>query len=140
MGSHAAHVLAAEYAARITGIVERDVVLFREDGIDIAALRAHLAQGGALAGFDGAAVRPVTHLIPLGAFEAGFHDPARLAGARATAAYVFMRSGRTGSAREGRASDRPHQPQRVVDRGMGVARRDGVADAEQGEPALGPAG
>ncbi|MFT3688594.1 Glu/Leu/Phe/Val family dehydrogenase [Paenirhodobacter sp.] len=60
VGSHAAHVLAEEYGAHITGIIERDVFLFREDGIDIAALRAHLAQGGALAGFGGAEVQPVT--------------------------------------------------------------------------------
>ncbi|MEG4642146.1 Glu/Leu/Phe/Val dehydrogenase [Paracoccus sp. APAP_BH8] len=60
VGSHAAHVLADEYGARITGIIERDVFLTRVEGIDIGALRTHLAQGGTLAEFGGADVQPVT--------------------------------------------------------------------------------
>ncbi|WP_207101630.1 Glu/Leu/Phe/Val family dehydrogenase [Paracoccus shandongensis] len=57
VGAHAAQVLATEYGSLITGIIERDVSLFNDAGIDVMALREHLARGGRMAEFNGAEVR-----------------------------------------------------------------------------------
>lgn len=54
VGSHAARFLSEEDGCRVVAIVERDVVLRNDDGIDIAALLAHQAATGSLAGFSGA--------------------------------------------------------------------------------------
>lgn len=58
VGSHAAQILQGEFGARIVGVIERDGSLFNDAGIDAAALKAHLAGGGALRDFPGATFEP----------------------------------------------------------------------------------
>lgn len=60
VGSYAALTLQSEYGARIIRIIERDVTLYREEGIDIPSLIEHRHVGGSLADFAGAEVTPVT--------------------------------------------------------------------------------
>lgn len=48
VGSHAALILSREFGATITGILERDGNLFDENGLDIPALVAHVAEGGTI--------------------------------------------------------------------------------------------
>ena len=54
VGQYAALILATEFGAKVTGILEREGALFNEDGIDIAALRAHHAAKGSFENFAGA--------------------------------------------------------------------------------------
>lgn len=54
VGQHAAFILATEFGAKITGILEREGALFNEAGIDIVALHAHRAAKGSFGDFAGA--------------------------------------------------------------------------------------
>lgn len=65
VGAHAASILQSEFGARIVGVIERAGSRFDEAGLDIAALRAHLAAGEPFA------------TAPTGRFEPA--DPAHLA-------------------------------------------------------------
>jgi glutamate dehydrogenase (NAD(P)+) len=58
VGAHLAQFLSTEDGAKIIAIIERDIVLTNPDGIDIAALLAHRARTGGLAGCAGAAAKP----------------------------------------------------------------------------------
>lgn len=60
VGSHAALFLSTEDRCRVTRIIERDVVLHNDDGIDIAALLRHRADTGGVTGFSGAFASPPT--------------------------------------------------------------------------------
>lgn len=57
VGFHAAHFLSAA-GARIVAIGERDGTAFNPDGIDVAALKAHMTATGSISGFAGAAIDP----------------------------------------------------------------------------------
>ena len=52
VGYHAAKFLSEEDGVRITGIVERDGALVNPDGIDVEAVKRHLASGWHLSTFD----------------------------------------------------------------------------------------
>jgi glutamate dehydrogenase (NAD(P)+) len=54
VGYHAAKFLSEEDGAKITGIIERDGALVNEAGLDVAAVKQHLAATGGLKGFAGA--------------------------------------------------------------------------------------
>lgn len=60
VGSHAARFLSREDGCKVTTIIERDIVLRNENGIDIAALQAHRDTTGGLEGFSGATFEPAT--------------------------------------------------------------------------------
>ena len=51
VGSHAALTLVREHGAKVIGVIERDGSLFEANGLDVAALIAHRANGGGLADF-----------------------------------------------------------------------------------------
>ena len=53
MGYHAALFLSQEDGAKITHVLERDGAVVNKDGIDIAALRAHIVETGSVRGFAG---------------------------------------------------------------------------------------
>lgn len=53
VGYHAAKFLQEEDDCRITAVIERDGAVYCEDGIDIEALRAHLAETGGVKGMAG---------------------------------------------------------------------------------------
>lgn len=53
VGYHAARILHQEDEARIVAVIERDGVVFNDQGLDIEALRTHLVQTGGLAGYTG---------------------------------------------------------------------------------------
>ncbi|HLT58156.1 MAG TPA: Glu/Leu/Phe/Val dehydrogenase [Limnochordales bacterium] len=54
VGYHAAKILAEEDGAKIIGIVEWDGALYDEKGLDVEAVKAHLAQHRGVKGFAGA--------------------------------------------------------------------------------------
>jgi len=54
VGYHAALFLSEEDGAKITGVIERDGAVVNENGINIAALRLHMAETGGVRGFEGA--------------------------------------------------------------------------------------
>ena len=54
VGYHAALFLAAEDGCRVTGILERDGAIHSEAGLDVEAVRAHVAETGGVSGFPGA--------------------------------------------------------------------------------------
>ena len=58
VGAHLAQFLSADDGAKIIAVIERDIVLYRPEGIDIAGLLAHREKTGGLAGFAGASARP----------------------------------------------------------------------------------
>lgn len=53
VGYHAALFLSQEDGAKITHVLERDGAVVNKDGIDIAALRAHIVETGSVRGFAG---------------------------------------------------------------------------------------
>ncbi len=53
VGYHAAKFLSEEDGAKITGIIERDGALYKEDGFDVEAVHAWLAKHGGVKGFPG---------------------------------------------------------------------------------------
>ncbi|MHA3977557.1 Glu/Leu/Phe/Val family dehydrogenase [Halovulum sp. GXIMD14794] len=54
VGYHAALFLSEDDGAVITGVIERDGAVVNEGGINIAALRLHMAETGGVRGFEGA--------------------------------------------------------------------------------------
>lgn len=60
VGAHLARFLTEDDGARVTAIIERDIVLYNPDGIDIAGLIAHRDRTGGLTGFSGATSGPPT--------------------------------------------------------------------------------
>ncbi|MSU89745.1 glutamate dehydrogenase [Rhodobacteraceae bacterium 2CG4] len=54
VGYHAALFLSEEDGALITGVIERDGAVVNESGLNIAALRLHMAETGGVRGFEGA--------------------------------------------------------------------------------------
>ena len=54
VGYHAALFLSTEDGCKVTAVIERDGAAVNPDGLDIAALRAHMTATGGLAGFAGA--------------------------------------------------------------------------------------
>jgi len=54
VGYHAAKFLSEEDGAKITTIIERDGALVSETGLDVEAVRAHIAETGGVRGFPGA--------------------------------------------------------------------------------------
>jgi glutamate dehydrogenase (NAD(P)+) len=54
VGYHAATFLQTEDHCLITGIIERDGALTNDDGIDVDAVRNHIAETGGVKGFEGA--------------------------------------------------------------------------------------
>ena len=54
VGYHAALFLSEEDGAKITGVIERDGAVVNENGLNIAALRLHMAETGGVRGFEGA--------------------------------------------------------------------------------------
>ena len=56
VGYHAALFLSTEDKAKIVTVIERDGVIRNGDGLDISALKAHMASGAPLAEFDGGEV------------------------------------------------------------------------------------
>ncbi|KXZ54119.1 hypothetical protein GPECTOR_5g220 [Gonium pectorale] len=53
LGSWAAQVLQQEMGAKIVGISCSETAVYNEDGLDVAAVRAHVARGGLLKDFPG---------------------------------------------------------------------------------------
>ena len=53
VGYHAAKFLSEEDGARITCIIERDGAVANPDGLDVEAVKAHLAETGGVRGFPG---------------------------------------------------------------------------------------
>ncbi len=53
VGYHAAKFLSREDGALITGVIERDGAITSEKGIDVDALKLHIAATGGVRGFDG---------------------------------------------------------------------------------------
>ncbi len=53
VGYHAAHFLSREDDCRIIAVIERDGAVVNEEGLDIDALRDHLAANGGVKGFHG---------------------------------------------------------------------------------------
>ncbi|GLC46010.1 hypothetical protein PLESTF_000745900 [Pleodorina starrii] len=53
LGSWAAQILQQEMGAKIVGVSCSETAVYNEDGLDIPALRAHVAQGGLLKDFPG---------------------------------------------------------------------------------------
>ena len=53
VGYHAAKFLSEEDGAKITGVIERDGAVTNEDGLDIEALREHIAANDGVKGFAG---------------------------------------------------------------------------------------
>lgn len=58
VGFHAARFLSLEDGCRITAVIERDGVIRNPDGLDIDALRGHLAHTGGVKGFAGGSFSP----------------------------------------------------------------------------------
>ena len=58
VGYHAAKFLSEEDGCRITCIIERDGAIMAEGGLDVEAVRAHIAQNGGVSGFPGASFEP----------------------------------------------------------------------------------
>lgn len=58
VGYHAAKFLSEEDGARITAIIERDGALISDNGLDVEAVRQHLAATGGLKGFPGVDYTP----------------------------------------------------------------------------------
>ncbi|NNU79957.1 Glu/Leu/Phe/Val dehydrogenase [Halovulum dunhuangense] len=54
VGYHAAQFLSEEDGARITAVIERDGAVIDEKGLNVAALRLHIAETGGVRGFPGA--------------------------------------------------------------------------------------
>jgi len=64
VGYHAARFLSTEDGAKITGIIERDGGLFKEEGFDVDAVRSYIAQHGGVKGFyDGEYVAEAARLL-----------------------------------------------------------------------------
>lgn len=58
VGYHAALFLATEDKALITAVIERDGVISNPKGLDVGALKAHIAATGGVEGFPGGDFRP----------------------------------------------------------------------------------
>jgi len=58
VGSHAARFLAAEDGARIVAVIEHDGALFSEEGLDVPAVAAWLADHGGVSGYPDATYVP----------------------------------------------------------------------------------
>lgn len=56
VGAHAAQILRDEFGARIVGVIERAGSVLDDEGIDVTALRAHLAAGKPLQEYTGSPV------------------------------------------------------------------------------------
>ena len=56
VGYHAAKFLSEEDGCKVTGIIERDGALYKEDGLDIEDVRAWIVKHGGIAEYPGAAV------------------------------------------------------------------------------------
>ena len=54
VGYHAAKFLSLEDGCRVVAVIERDGVVRNPEGIDVDALKTHIAHTGGLAGFEGA--------------------------------------------------------------------------------------
>lgn len=54
VGYHAAKFLSEEDGARITGVIERDGALFREEGLDVEAVRNWIIKHGGVSGYPDA--------------------------------------------------------------------------------------
>jgi glutamate dehydrogenase (NAD(P)+) len=54
VGWHAAHFLSTEDGCRIVTVIERDGAIHDPKGLDVTAVRAHLAETGGVKGFPGA--------------------------------------------------------------------------------------
>ncbi|MCW4149270.1 Glu/Leu/Phe/Val dehydrogenase [Halomonas sp. 18H] len=53
VGYHAAHFLQTEDGSLITAVIERDGAVVNDQGLDVAAVREHIAETGGVKGFDG---------------------------------------------------------------------------------------
>ena len=54
VGYHAAHFLSTEDDAKVVAVIERDGAVISDDGLDIEALRQHIAETGGVKDFPGA--------------------------------------------------------------------------------------
>ena len=51
VGYHAAHFLSEEDGALIVGIIERDGAILNPEGLNVDAVRAHIAETGGVKGY-----------------------------------------------------------------------------------------
>ena len=57
VGYHAAHFLSTEDGAKVIAIIERDGALINKEGLNVEAVRKHIAKNGGVRGFKGGTFR-----------------------------------------------------------------------------------